>query len=96
MSDNDDDDTKTDRLKQKLRKLLKVKGVTEFESESRSEALHFLYTSFYLASKHHFLNKQFPFLIAPDTMSEEDWIDYIDFNWRWYGIVAFDEEEYIN
>jgi hypothetical protein len=98
MSDKGDDDESASnkRLKQKLRKLLKDKGITEFESQSRSTAVQFLYTSFYLASKHHFLIKQFPFLIEPDTMSEEDWLDYIDFNWRWFGIVAVDEEEYLN
>ena len=83
-----DDDDKVQKLRKKLTRSMRDSGYTEFEIRSREEAIEFLYISFSAAGKHHFLIKQLPFLLEPDTMSEQDWKDYIDLSWGWFGLYS--------
>jgi len=87
MSNNDDE--KPD-MKKKLTSILRQNGFTEYEIRRRSEATSFLYASMYASSKHYWLMKQLPYLLKPDTMTEEDWIDYIEFSWKWFSLINED------
>ena len=60
---------------------------TEFEIESRREALRFLYKTFYSAINIKKYGNQVQALIEPDTMSDEDWALYIELNWKSKGLI---------
>ena len=82
-----------DDIKKKILDLIKNTGVTKFEIESRQEALGMLFSSFYTIGMHHFRTKQIKYLLEPDTMSEEEWIDYIEFA---FGDIGLFDKECIN
>ena len=79
-----------DDIKKKILDLIKNTGVTKFEIESRQEALNMLFSSFYTIGMHHFRSKQILYLLEPDTMSKQEWIDYIEFAFTDIGL--FDKE----
>ena len=85
------DDGFLKKLRKNILQTAKSSGYTEFELRSRAEATEFLYLSLYRTGKPHWLIKQIPFLMNPDTMSEQDWIDYLEVNWKW-SMLVMDEE----
>ena len=85
--DDDDDNTKLGDLRNKVLKKIKNKGFTEYEIQERTEAAMFLFFSFYKLNKHWFLMKQIPYLMKPDTMSNIDWIDYLEISWEASGLI---------
>ncbi|MBO68509.1 MAG: hypothetical protein CL398_09385 [Acidiferrobacteraceae bacterium] len=80
-------------LKQQIAALLKNAGYTQYEVDSRKAALEFLYVSFYFFGIVGKKSKQLKYLINPDTMSDEEWILYLDISWKDEGIVF---DDYIN
>jgi|TARA_R110000824_G_scaffold41331_3_gene123045 hypothetical protein len=92
MHDDDDDEddagTKRKRLEELVAKRMRSTGFTQFEMDSRADALEFLFISFKCAGKHHWLMQQLPYLLEPDTMTTQDWEDYIDVSWRLHGLVG--------
>mgnify|MGYP003654153326 FL=1 len=94
MGDDDgDDDPKTRKLEELVAKRMRNTGFTQFEIDSRAEALEFLFISFKSAGKHHWLMQQLPYLLEPDTMTIQDWEDYIDVSWRLHGLVGEASDE---
>ena len=90
---NNDDDNPKKKLEDLITKHMRSPGFTQFEVDARADALEFLFISFKSAGKHHWLMQQLPYLLTPDTMTAEDWQDYIDVSWRLYGLMgeALDE-----
>ena len=89
MSDDDDDTfSKKKKLEDMITKRMRSTGFTQFEMDSRAEALEFLFISFKSAGKHHWLMQQLPYLLEPDTMTTQDWEDYIDVSWRLHGLIG--------
>jgi len=77
-------------LKQQIAALLKGAGYTQYEVDSRKTALEFLYVSFYFFGIVTKKSKQLKYLTQPDTMSDEEWILYLDVAWKDEGIVYDD------
>jgi len=85
-----DDDDKFETFRKKMIKKAKSRGHTDFEIEERTVAAEFLFYSFYRLNKHCFLMKQIPYLIEPDTMSNIDWLDYLELSWQPCGLFFGD------
>jgi len=90
MSD-DDDESVVDFLKKRVAKMMRTNGYTEHEINARGNAIEFLYISFLKAGKNHWLSKQIPYLLKPDTMSNDEWIDYLDINWKMPALYSDSE-----
>ena len=80
-------------LKQQIAELLKNSGHTQYEVDSRKEALEFLYVSFYYFGIVVKKSKQLKYLTEPDTMTDDEWSIYLDVSWKDAGIIF---DEYIN
>ena len=91
MGDDGTNSKMDELIKRLLQKQLRKSGITQHEYDARIEAMKFLYSSFYCAGKHHWLIKQLPHLLEPDTMTQQDWEDYITLSWKWQGVIP-DEE----
>jgi len=93
MNDDDSNPKKKKKLEELITKRMRSTGFTQFEMDSRAEALEFLFISFKSAGKHHWLMQQLPYLLEPDTMTIKDWQDYIDVSWRLHGLVGAASDE---
>ena len=93
FDDDDDDDPRKKKLEDLINKRMRSTGFTQFEMDARAGALEFLFTSFKSAGKHHWLMQQLPYLLEPDTMTIQDWQDYIDISWRLHGLVGEASDE---
>ena len=92
---SDDDDT-IKKLRERLKKTMRTSGYTDYEISSRAKALEFLYTTFVRAGKLHWLSKQMYYLMRPDTMGNDEWVDYLDINWKLSGLYDDEHKEDIN
>jgi|3_EtaG_2_1085321.scaffolds.fasta_scaffold74335_1 hypothetical protein len=93
---SDDNDDPVDKLRKRLIRSMRSGGYTDYEIESRAVALEFLYTTFVRSGKNHWLSKQIHYLVRPDTMSNDEWVDYLDINWKLIGLYDDDNKEDIN
>ena len=67
----------SDDIKKKIYDLINNTGITKFELQSRRDALEILFATFYKVGMQHFRSRQLSFLLEPDSMSNDEWVDYI-------------------
>lgn len=93
---DDDDESLISKLRQRMTNMMRTNGHTEYEVEIRAQALEFLFVSFLRAGKNHWLAKQTEYLAHTGGLTEADWIDYLDLNWKYSGLYNDEEKEDIN